>query len=68
MNPQKDNNIFLGRRNFVLAMFMIPFVISKLTADIKTEAINPLFSNNEDGFVILDGWVLLKDDLIGHQN
>jgi hypothetical protein len=64
MHTQKDHRFYLGRRNFILAMFMYPFLISKLMADNKIGVGSPLFLDEEDGFVILGGWVLLKDDLI----
>ena len=64
MHPQKEIRFLLGRRNFILAMFMPPFLISNLLADNKIGEINPLPSNKEEGFFIFGGWVLLKDDLI----
>jgi len=63
MSTQKNNRFFLGRRNFILTAFLSPFLIRKLFAANETGQTSPLFSNNENGFVILGGWVLLKDDL-----
>lgn len=45
-------------------MFIYPFLISKLMVDNKNWKTDPLSSNKEDEFVILGGWVLLKNDLI----
>lgn len=65
MNLQKDNRLILGRRNFILAALLFPF-LSRLTAYKFTNG--TLSLNEEQEFIILGGWVLLKDDLIEKLN
>lgn len=48
----------------MLATFLCPFLAGKLMEGSKIGEINPLFSNREE-FIVLDGWVLLQDDLAG---
>jgi hypothetical protein len=64
MHTQKENRILLGRRKFILATFSLPFLIGNLRAVNKIGEIDSLLPNKEDGFIVLGGWVLLKDDLI----
>ncbi|MBI5659095.1 MAG: hypothetical protein HZC43_06005 [Nitrosomonadales bacterium] len=64
MNMHKDARSLSGRRNFMLATFLCPFLAGKLMEGSKIGEINPLFSNREE-FIVLDGWVLLQDDLAG---
>jgi|WetSurMetagenome_2_1015567.scaffolds.fasta_scaffold1109309_1 hypothetical protein len=62
MNMRSDDQFIFARRNFLMAMLIYPFA-SKLMANKNINRGN-LFLNEGDGFIILDGWVLVKDDLI----
>ena len=63
MNMQKHSRLILDRRNFILATLMCPMIC-------RSKADNHLHPGTlslveEEGFIILGGWVLVKDDLIG---
>lgn len=64
MNSKKHNQTELGRRNFMLAALFSPLLL-KLVLSTESQVSSTLQLNNvAESFVILDGWVLLKDDLI----
>jgi hypothetical protein len=65
MNSHKKNHFALiSRRNFIMAAITCPLLLNKMLFNYKNEEIKPLTSNKDEDFVILAGWVLLKDDLI----
>lgn len=62
MNINKASPLTFGRRKFILAAIMSPFILSILKTDIQNgEAILSNSLKNE-GFILIDGWVLLKED------
>lgn len=64
MNNSECGQIVLGRRKFVLAALISPFLIElTLTSDWQVPGKLRL-DKSEEGFVILDGWVLLEADVI----
>lgn len=63
VNMQNQTCSFLNRRSFILAAILSPFITNHIFAESKIEEIDLFSSSNDEKFLILGGWVLLKDDL-----
>ena len=66
MRKQIDDHIILGRRKLMLATLALPLLIVNLRAVKKSVEIDSTLSIKDHGFIVLGGWVLLKEDLIGN--
>ncbi len=64
MPKQTHDHALLSRRDFIFAAIMSPFLVNALIADNRIGAERSMSANSQDEFVILDGWVLLKTDLV----
>lgn len=56
-----------GRRNFLLNALISPLLINALIVESANASAKLHTSVPDDEFVIVDGWVLLLDDLIDTQ-
>jgi hypothetical protein len=63
-----DDQMLFRRRDFLLAVFLSPLLAKSLLTDEGIDKIGSLFTDAESEFVILGGWVLRKNDLIGDQD
>jgi hypothetical protein len=64
MGVKKSNQLILGRRNFILTALISPILISMVFDRQKNKLTHSPLINQDEGFVVLDGWVMLKDELI----
>lgn len=64
MGIKKSNQFILGRRNFILTALISPILISMLFESEKNKIPHSRLINEDEVFVVLDGWVMLKDELI----
>lgn len=62
MNKNRNTPVIMGRRNFMRTAILCPFIFSSLSKA-NTVLTIPLNTDNSDEFVIIGGWVLLKDDV-----
>ena len=63
---QKDENILLSRRNVIMTALISPFLLNTLLNAQESNEKGSLSTNTETDFVILGGWVFLKNDLFGN--
>lgn len=63
MKSHKYNQSLIGRRNFLIAGLLSPLLVDAIIPAFKITEVVTLPLADEDNFVILAGWVLLKDDL-----
>jgi hypothetical protein len=67
MLRHENNHSLLGRRDFILAALLFPFLVrASMTYPENTKG-GSLSTDKNAEFVILGGWVFLKSDLIGNQ-
>jgi hypothetical protein len=66
MLPHEEDRIQLGRRDVVLAVLLLPFLVNASVTDLGIVGEGSLSTETKDDFVILGGWVFLKSDLIGN--
>ena len=62
MNKNRNTPILMGRRSFMVATILSPFIFTSLSKA-NTVVTTPLNIDNSDEFVIIGGWVLLKTDV-----
>ena len=54
----------VSRRDFLISLVMQPIVLGGILSQIPSNIRNNIQLDNDSEFVIINGWVLLKSDLL----
>ncbi len=54
----------VSRRGFLISLVMQPIVIGSMLSQIQSNIRSNIQLDNDSEFVIINGWVLLKSDLL----